>query len=794
MRFMADSTECNRVFYGRSKEIELFETTLESKRGALIFRGEHGIGKTELVKQLALRAQTHQKHRIACAYVEAWPSMLATDPFVDVLTMALDSFASLESTTEKATDRLERLGRALADEANVMLAALLTDIAEKVVGEQTASTLKRVLAKYKDMKSDIDSARSRLSSETRSFIYLVNTILTLIHRSNPDMKAVLVLDQLERTSESAWWIFLDLVRGMPEGVYVLAAFRHEAEAMPKNLGRLFLEASRIEGVRVRELEGLENDAIAEWIRHERHVDLLSPQVSRIRQNSGGFPIVLSAWISRSGSLDPEELRGADLRKSVCEEVMRRMTEQPLDLSVVRFLHQLSILDSPLPIEVDRTSYERLTGLDSMTVSYYSELLERRWILDGNREKPWFRHELIKACIEEDLRGPEKTELHGKAARFYEELFDAARKSSGRVFFPVGLGCAYHFHYAGDYKKSLQHNAAVGNFSMSVGLLDVSDACFRRAIEAAKNLGEESAIMRARDERARVLARLGRIEEARRIFDESLTFFEGKDEDERAMVFYDLGIIEEDQGNYDKAKQLFGCSLKIYQDRENRGGISRNLHELGIIAGRRSRYDEAENLIKQSLEMDRETGDKKSISNELHNLANVAEGQGQYDEAERLLNESLQISEGLGDREGICARLLQLGIVAGRRGQYDEAEKFLNRSLEIAYAQGYQAMVSVGLSSLGMIFQNRGRYEEAEALLRKSLEVIERLGDQAGTGTVLHQLGLLLESTDRLNESENCISKASEIFTRIGNNLMQEQASRDLNRIRNRLRAEGGLKS
>ena len=672
---LTQKSEASQAFYGRRKEIELFDALLQSTRGAIVLHGEHGIGKTELVKQLVVRGRTPQKHKIACDYVRAWPSAFATEPFIDALTVTLDSMERLETAAEKTRDRLKRLATALGEEASAMAGALLTDVAGKLVGKETTDAIKTILRRYQSTKSELDEARIRLASEPRSITRPVNDILQAIHRSNSDLKVVLVFDQFEQISEAAWWILLDLIRSMPEQIYVLAAFRHQAEIMPKNLERLFIEGSRTEGFRARELQGLETEEIRDWIRSERHVDLISPQLSRIRQNSGGFPILLAPWIRRSKSLDPGELKIADLRKSVCQEVMLRITEQPLDLAVIDFLHQLSVLQSPPPIDAGANAYEDLTGVESVAVGAYSELLTKRWLLDGNRQEPWFRHELIKACIEDSLRENERTKLHEKAARFYEALSKQYQKSGDGIPFAIGLGRAYHFHHTAQHKESFDHNVSFAQFAASVGELDVAEESYLRAAKDAEILKDEDAMMRAKGDRASILMTWGKIDEAKRIHEEMLTFFETKGD---------------------------------------QGGTATALHQLGIIAEDRGNYDEAERFYKQSLEIKQKIGDQGGVSKSLH----------------------------------------QLGIIAEDRGNYDEAERFY----------------------------------------KQSREILQKIGDQAGIGRSLGQLGALAETRGQLKEAESCMFRALEIFARIGDKPMQEQASRHLDRIRARLKKEGGPKS
>ena len=192
--------------------MKLFEAMLQSSKRTIIFLGETGIGKTELLKHLVSLPGNHHEYKVACAYVEAWPSMLVTDPFIESLAFALDSIVNLESTSERAKDQLKKIGGALAHEASTMMAAIVADILQKVVGKETVEAIRQIFSKYQDMKSEIEVARKQLISQPRSFIYLVNTILAAIHRTDPNLKIVLVFDQFERVAEMAWWILLDIIR------------------------------------------------------------------------------------------------------------------------------------------------------------------------------------------------------------------------------------------------------------------------------------------------------------------------------------------------------------------------------------------------------------------------------------------------------------------------------------------------------------------------------------------------------------------------------------------------------
>ena len=189
-------------------------------------------------------------------------------------------------------------------------------------------------------------------------------------------------------------------------------------------------------------------------------------------------------------------------------MQRRIGNPQLDLALTCFLHQLAVLEAPLPLEAEPDSYSILTQLDSVTVGYYADLLAKRLVLDENVQRPWFRHELVKACIEDRLQEIERRELHERAAKFYEGLVDEARNSGKQIPFAVSAGCAFHFHEAQEHEKSYTCNYSLAKLAWSIGELDVADRSFRRAVKDAEFLGDEYREMAAKGDWAEVLQNLG----------------------------------------------------------------------------------------------------------------------------------------------------------------------------------------------------------------------------------------------------------------------------------------------
>jgi hypothetical protein len=90
------------------------------------------------------------------------------------------------------------------------------------------------------------------------------------------------------------------------------------------------------------LEGLSAESIGIWIKVSRGLSLpLVPDLQRIRENSGGLPLLLDEWIKHSKDLkDYEEIK----RDQLCDQIIKE--EEGLTNEDLVKLYKLAILLQP----------------------------------------------------------------------------------------------------------------------------------------------------------------------------------------------------------------------------------------------------------------------------------------------------------------------------------------------------------------------------------------------------------------------------------------------------------------
>lgn len=115
----------------------------------------------------------------------------------------------------------------------------------------------------------------------------------------------------------------------------------------------------------------------------------------------------------------------------------------------------------------------------------------------------------------------------------------------------------------------------------------------------------------------------------------------------AKTLHELGRLAQSQGEIDEARRLYNESLEINKKLGDQSGIPLTLNNLAMIAQDEGETVEARRLYNESLEIKKKLGDQSGIATTLHNLGNLAEKEGDKAEAARLFREALSIFEKLG---------------------------------------------------------------------------------------------------------------------------------------------------
>jgi tetratricopeptide (TPR) repeat protein len=612
-------------FVGREKELNDFDNFLTAKeKGVFVVIGEIGIGKTLLMKELSNRVKP--KEDVIIGFYKL-PGVVATHtPFVEVLADLLSRIEERDksegTTTFKHID--DAMEEVLKRRKSEFVKALLKDVSKKLKFAETFNFLDRVWNETKTI-SAIELAEETIAQHKQEFTdFYLDLLGALVQKTNK--KIVLMIDQFERATKSSIDFFLSVVRGLPRDVYIVASFKIGAEA--RHYEEIESELS-YEGCKIAELKGLSEAEIGEWIRRERGVEFLKPELRKIRRESGGFPVVLHEWILQSEDLNLDELKGGK-KKSLFIFYEKRLDK--VDDNTQVFARKLSVLLQPLTLE----EYTRLVKEDGFTKedcdNHIRRLIQAQ-IFSGDKER-WFKHELMQEYVRDENIGDELRKIyHESAALFFEERYKNAVEKGERVDFSIALGCAYHFHHAGLHKQSYSHNVALANFSFDIGSLDTAETCYLRAIEDAKELGNAESIAIQRGNLANVYSIWGRLDDALNTNQELYDYSKEKgNRRNEAVALHQIGMIHQNKGEYEKALEKYTISLKIEEEIGDKSSIAKTLHHIGMIHQDKGEYEKALEKYTISLKIDEEIGDTSGIALTLGQIGRIQHRQEEYHEA------------------------------------------------------------------------------------------------------------------------------------------------------------------
>jgi tetratricopeptide (TPR) repeat protein len=491
-------------------------------------------------------------------------------------------------------------------------------------------------------------------------------IFNAIANEFTERKFVLIFDQFESIGKASTDFFLNFAKFilMQDRFHIIVSFRIDdrilADLSERNVFEdLRSNVKRELGGEITELGGLSLQDIGTWIKMDKGKTLpMVPDLLRIREYSGGLPILLDAWIKSSKGLNYEEWiksshrmgeKTKDKRDILCEEI-NKLKENLEDADDKTNLGKLSILQQPLKTHEGYATYLEIKDIEKIPALF--EKLAKSRIFDdwmsSDSNSIWFRHELIQKCIEENLGDERRKRFHDKAAKFFlypqiknqlESADEIGYRNNGQSINLVSqndsyssyVARAYHLHLSGKNAESLAINRDLANDVSAIGDLDLAERCYNRAIDDARQMD----------------SRL----------------------DEMSCLFSLTTNVYITWGRFDEALVNFQILLKYYHETNDSQMYSRSLHNIGLIHKKRGEYDQAIEKYNESLEISRELGDQQGIAYTLHNLGMIHNKMGEDDQAIEKYNESLKIKEQIGDQRGIAFTLGNIGVLFFDREEY-----------------------------------------------------------------------------------------------------------------------------
>lgn len=301
--------------------------------------------------------------------------------------------------------------------------------------------------------------------------------------------------------------------------------------------------------------------------------------------------------------------------------------------------------------------------------------------------------------------------------------------------------------------------ALGTLFTLLGRHDEAVHQIEAAVAAAEAAGDEDTRNRFRGNLGISLETLGRIDEARHVYESVVDGHRRLDN--AAPLAYALTALAShlirqchlDQARY-LAEEAIGWA-KVAGDEVARGGA---LNDLGLIAKLSSDYPAAANLFAEVEEIFLRLGNDDAVAAAMSNQGEVLAALGHFDQALRLQQSALKINERLGRHDNIGSVLLGLGVLEQQRSNLTEAETWFSKALELFRHIKDPSNQALALCRLAEIKAQGGDLEVAIELAESALPLVDER-NAVFTSNLWNQIG-------KANMQLGYLGRAEEAFRRI----------------------------
>lgn len=295
-------------------------------------------------------------------------------------------------------------------------------------------------------------------------------------------------------------------------------------------------------------------------------------------------------------------------------------------------------------------------------------------------------------------------------------------------------------------------------------LEAEHPNLRAALQRSLKRGDREAALRLGGALWRFWSRRAHVSEGRRLLEDALAGDSGVPPSVLAKALNGAGTLAHYQGDYGRAAELCGKSLRLSRRVGDRRGTAFALEGLALVARTGGRFAAARGMCREAGEIFGELGDEWGTAHSLHYEGISVWQHGKHAEALPLLEESLKLYRELGDMQGI-AGVLQLLRVA--QDDPAKARALCEESLNVSRKMGDKRGMARGLIGLGEVTLRQGDYAASRAAYEESAAIFRELGDRWFLAVSLDGLTAVTSAQDRPAAAARLLGAAEALFESIG---------------------------
>jgi signal transduction histidine kinase len=238
------------------------------------------------------------------------------------------------------------------------------------------------------------------------------------------------------------------------------------------------------------------------------------------------------------------------------------------------------------------------------------------------------------------------------------------------------------------------------------------------------------------------------------------------------MFYD------DLSNYPKALEYYQKSLHVYEELNDKVGLSKCYNNIGILYVYQEDYDKALEYFEKTLRIDESLKDTVGISMGMNNIGIIYQEKGDLDMALKYFRNSKELSDATGNIGLVAACYGNISIIEHTKGNYSESLNYCSKSLELFLKTG--DMYSIAMTYLCIADNNiaQSNYSNALYYIDKSFELAEKYNYISLKRTIHKKFSEVYAATnDYENAYENYI-----LFKELNDSIFNEDNIKKLTQL------------
>lgn len=387
------------------------------------------------------------------------------------------------------------------------------------------------------------------------------------------------------------------------------------------------------------------------------------------------------------------------------------------------------------------------------------LLGRKPAIGGREHVYHFAKTGMREFLYKSLAPKIRKDLHRNIAQRLEK--EPARRRDLTAL-------ADHFHRAEDYDKSSRYSLKAAGKMQAASQVEETYRLLHQSLVAKEAIGDTSNLRDLLEALADSCSLKGLYEEGRQHYDRALDQLVKPSSGPFLELLRKKAILFRKQSQFDSALAILNEALAQSDGPDLRLHRARLLSEIGWIKRMKSDYEGALLALTESLKLLRWSRDRTETAQVTNRLGIVSWTLGRYQEAQAYYERALKIYQELGERDRIAALLDNLGLAHLNQGQTERAIEKFQESHHIRKTVADVLGEAKVCHNLAMAYFENGQWDQSLAFYLQSQRIKERLGDLDGLALTLNNLGILHMHRGMWDEAERCQQEALKLRKQMGN--------------------------